>query len=122
MAKSKTFTNFMAAYEAKRLLDLKMPDGRELRDFTADDCIAHSGQRDCGWLKHVGRRVRLGWGKGKQTRSGKVDRKRKVGGTFTEEELGWYFMAFHKQDVEWANFRDERPAPGDEMTPAKLTI
>jgi hypothetical protein len=56
MTKSRTFKDFRAAYNAGHLLDLEMPNGRALRDCTADDCFAYGG-----WLKDVGWRVRHGW-------------------------------------------------------------
>lgn len=111
-----SFPKMKAAYDAGRLLDLEMPDGRALRSFTTDDCYNHAG-----WLRPVSWRISRGWiGR----RSGRnLDRtgKRTVADVYSENILGLSFLAFHttrarqaEVDQMWANFRNDRPAPGDE--------
>jgi hypothetical protein len=108
MAKSKSFTDFMAAYKSGHLLDLEMPNGRALRDCTADDCFAYGG-----WLEKVGRRVRHGWSAGND----QVDHtgRMTVGDTYKEVALQWQFLAFHVLELQWAPAHPSNVDPGDEF-------
>jgi hypothetical protein len=114
-----SFTKMKAAYKSGHLLDLKMPNSKALRDFTAKNCFAYGG-----WLKDVGRRVRRGWsfryGYDQVDHTGKMT----VGDTYRETTLGWSFLAFHIRRFPelWWTLADpgrwwgRRPeaAPGDE--------
>jgi hypothetical protein len=105
-----SFAKMKAAYKAGHLLDLEMPNGRALRDCTADDCFA---ARD-NWLKEVGVKVHNGW-------SNNPDRtgNRKVSEVYNETTLGWHFFAFHyKGKLQWAG---PNPVdPGDEFDGGKF--
>jgi hypothetical protein len=100
-----SFTKLYAAWKSGHLLDLEMPDGRALRNYTADDCLAYGE-----WLTGVGQRVRRGWGDGDDYFVGKT-----VGEVYDETTLRWWVLAFHERDLQSAPLRDERPAPGDEF-------
>jgi hypothetical protein len=94
-----SFKKARAAYEGWHLLDLEMPNGRALRDFTADDCYAYGG-----WLKPVG------WWIDDHTGQ------RKIGDVYNETFLGWHFFAFHSLDLRWAKADpNENVQPGDEF-------
>lgn len=98
------------AYEACHLLDLKMPDGRALRTYTAKDCLAHGG-----WLTDVGQRVRRGW----EDTCGDPNimwtaNRRTIGEVYKETELGWAFLSFHWLDYQWSKVDPSNNAPGDD--------
>jgi len=98
------------AYLAGRLLNLKMPDGRKLSDWTAADCDAAGG-----WLKAVGRRIRRGWA---DAGDGFYDSKT-VGETFDEAALGLSFLMSHALQLAywWLLERSgpDKVQPGDEF-------
>jgi hypothetical protein len=92
-----------AAWKAERLLDLEMSDGRALRAYTANECYAAGD-----WPRTLSRRVRDGWGR----RGG---RPLTVGDVYSESMLRLAFGAFYRQEIELADFHNERPVPGDEI-------
>jgi hypothetical protein len=100
-----TFKDSVAAYNARRLLDLKMSNGKLLRDFTPDNCYAHGG-----WLTAVG------WWIDDHTGQ------RKIGDVFGEKMLGLYFMVFHGPWQVWFAKADpsENVQPGDEFDGTRL--
>ena len=102
-----TRTNFKAqaiAYGAGRLMDSKDTNGRELRDYVADDCYVHGG-----WLAPVGWWIDNPAGK------------KTVGEVYSETMLGLSFMAFHGPWEIWMALSadptevENRPQPGDEF-------
>jgi hypothetical protein len=97
-----------AAYEAGRLLDFKMPNGRALRDCTASNCFTFGRLKGCGWLTAVGWRIRRGWGDGDDYFPGKT-----VGEVFDEGALGLLFMAFYARSLWWWESAPNSP-PSDE--------
>jgi hypothetical protein len=108
------------AYLGRRLLSIKMPDGRHFRDWTDTDCDAYADATGAGdptgnWLRHVARRIRLGWADGNDCFAGKT-----VGETFSESELGNNFLLSNAQQLaDWDLLEQSgRPEvqPGDELT------
>jgi hypothetical protein len=99
MAKSRTFGGFKTAYMAGRLLDIKMPDDRILRDCTADHCMAYGG-----WLEEVGWRIHHGWSTGDD----QIDHAgtRKVSDIFDEAMLQCWFLMSHARDLQCSYFED----------------
>jgi hypothetical protein len=101
--KALSFGKMLAAYNAKRLLDFEMPDGRALRSYTAQECQEAGDwlKTLVWWIKHGGR--------------GKLNRPRTVGDVFYEATLGWAFFAHYSYEIRMAPLRRDRPAPGDEF-------